>query len=565
MVPEPTPAEPLDRDLREAVFSMLDPRWIVHEDADLIAIDKPPFVPTQEAREGDADDLPARVRGFLARRDGSRAPYVGVHQRLDRDTSGVVLYTKRPEANARLAAQMEARAVEKVYVAVVDTWRGGRTTLRHRLAPGSDGTMRVGAQGKPAVTHVRPLARSGRHTLLELRIETGRTHQIRAQLAHTGAPVCGDVLYGGSPAPRLFLHALSLTLDHPVDGRRLACTAPVPAAFDAWMKGRREPLAQSLAAAVQRRFALGCAGLRPAQDATTAFRLVHGEADGWPGAAVDLYADWAVLHLYDDAPGLEEEAADALVACGLTGVYVKRRPRQANVVTEHAALAPAEPIRGRPAPTSLLVREHGLPFAVRLGDGLSTGLFLDQRDNRRRVRQRSGGASVLNLFSYTCGFTVAAVAGGAARTVSVDASGAALDRGRLNLDGLGAGTTEAHRFVRADAFEWLARAGRRGETFDVVCCDPPTYATGSQGRWTSGAAWASLTAMCVKVLAPGGTLLVTSNDRRMTRAAFRAFVRRGAADAGRAWTSLKDLPMPPDFPSLSGQEPHTKGLLGCAP
>ena len=193
----------------------------------------------------------------------------------------------------------------------------------------------------------------------------------------------------------------------------------VPAAFDAWMKGRREPLAQSLAAAVQRRFALGCAGLRPAQDATTAFRLVHGEADGWPGAAVDLYADWAVLHLYDDAPGLEEEAADALMACGLTGVYVKRRPRQANVVTEHAALAPAEPIRGRPAPTSLLVREHGLPFAVRLGDGLSTGLFLDQRDNRRRVRQRSGGASVLNLFSYTCGFTVAAVAGGRDACVAV--------------------------------------------------------------------------------------------------------------------------------------------------
>ncbi|AKF07224.1 class I SAM-dependent methyltransferase [Sandaracinus amylolyticus] len=560
--------EPLDRALRERVFAWLDPRWIVHEDEDVIAIDKPSGVPTQEAREGAQDDLPTRLARFLEQRDGVDEAYVGVHQRLDKDTSGVLLYAKSRAANVELAPQFTHHAVRKIYLACVDGWRhGARTTFRDQLGPLRGGRVEVVKDGgKHAVTHASVIERRGSRALLEITIETGRTHQIRAQLAHHGAPIAGDRIYEGAPAPRLMLHASELELVHPRWERPFRVNAPPPRALDACLDGRGIAFEDALDVAVQRRFALGRAALRDAESRTTAFRLVNEAGDGAPGVAVDLYADWALLHTYDAS--IDERATvHALDGLGVRGVYVKRRPRQANVMDDEARaeFAPREPVLGAAAPEEFVVREHGMRFLVRLGDGMSTGLFLDQREHRARVRATSAGARVLNLFSYTCGFTVAAVAGGAVSSTSVDASGVALDRGRANLDLAGA-DRDAHRTVRADVFEWLARAAKRGEQYDLVCCDPPTYSTakgrsGKTQRWSSGKQWRALAAACLRVLAPGGTLLATSNDRRMTQRALRAEVHEGARDAGVTLASLRDLGPPEDFPFAPEDGPHLKGVI----
>src|SRR5262249_21762602 len=155
----------------------------------------PSGVPTQAAtQDGVADDLPTRVKAFLG------AAYLGVHQRLDRATSGVVVYTKKKEANRSLAEQLESRSVEKRYLACVAGWpKNAPKTLRHALAEGDDGAMRVvpertrGAQ--IAVTHVENVERHGDRAMVTLRLETGRTHQARVQLAAIGAPIAGDRLY----------------------------------------------------------------------------------------------------------------------------------------------------------------------------------------------------------------------------------------------------------------------------------------------------------------------------------------------------------------------------------
>src|SRR4029077_1479699 len=131
-----------------------------------------------------------------------------------------------------------------------------------------------------------------------------------------------------------------------------------------------------------------------------------------------------------------DRVLDRLHALGFDGVYLKVRPKQANVLadTRREDLAPRLPVRGSPAPEEIAIVEESMPLLVRLGDGLSTGLFLDQRMNRRRVREMcTRGSAMANLFAYTCGFTVAAALGGAERTVSVDAAAAALERGRANL------------------------------------------------------------------------------------------------------------------------------------
>jgi 23S rRNA (cytosine1962-C5)-methyltransferase len=261
---------------------------------------------------------------------------------------------------------------------------------------------------------------------------------------------------------------------------------------------------------------------------------------------------------------------DRLAAVGFDGVYVKVRPKQSNVLTRAPAsrqesLAPADPVRGAPAPKDVPIVEEGMPLVARLGDGLSTGLFLDQRGNRRRVRDASEGKRVANLFAYTCAFTVAAALGGAAHTTSVDVSIAALERGRQNLAAAGFAERPEHALVADDAFSWLARAARRGEVFDLVILDPPSYSTTKRGRFVADHDYVDLAAAALALLRPGGQMLACTNHRGITRSRFRRIL----FDAGRAAKQgdlrVRDLPEPSDYPVAAGQDGNTKSAwITCA-
>ena len=302
--------------------------------------------------------------------------------------------------------------------------------------------------------------------------------------------------------------------------------------------------------ALERRFGLAHAAFetRP----TSCFRAVD-LGDGLGNVRVDVFDRWAVLHDYGGAP---PELAMLLVERGFAGVYLKCRPKKASDA-DPRSLAPPEPVAGKPAPSPLVVEEDGLRFALRLGEGLSPGLFLDQRGARRRVRAASDGRRVLNLFAFTGPFSVAAKAGGAAEVTSVDVAGPALARLRDNaaLNGQSPG-----RVVQEDAFAFLARAARRGTRWDLVICDPPTFATTRKRRWTSGRDWVGLAAACLRVADAGGEVLLSSNDRRLSRQAFRRFVHEGARQAKRELASLRDLPIGRDVRPPFGAEASTKRL-----
>jgi 23S rRNA (cytosine1962-C5)-methyltransferase len=588
---------------RAAVWPDFRAEWVVADDGDVIVVDKPVGVSSQAAEEGRPDDVVTRLRAWLDGGDVNHVPrppegrpaYLGVHQRLDRDTSGLLLFARRKEMNASLAKQFEGRSVKKTYLAAVAGWPKGkdRVTLRDVLAPDRDGTMRVASRGardgKLAVTHVKVVARRAERAVLELALETGRTHQARVQLAHAGCPIAGDALYAGPAAPRLMLHASRLELAHPGTGKPARYDAPTPPELDAWLAdgdpGDRvyddaASLARALARAVERRWGLGrsSAGDR----VTTAFRLVNEDGDALPRLAVDVYGDFLVAQLHDDAPAAAPRAApgpraeslwadlarrdrllDALAALGFDGVYLKVRPRQANVLvdTRREELAPRLPVRGVAAPEPLAVVEEGMPLLVRLGDGLSTGVFLDQRANRRRVRELARGASVANLFAYTCAFTLAAALGGAKRTVSVDASAAALERGRENLAHAGVLEAGDHAFVADDAFAWLARAARKGERFDLVVLDPPSYSSTKKGRFVADTDYAKLAAQALALLAPGGRLLASTNHRGISPSRFRRILFDAGREVGIELAQVKDLPLPLDYPLSPGGHPPMKALL----
>jgi 23S rRNA (cytosine1962-C5)-methyltransferase len=377
--------------------------------------------------------------------------------------------------------------------------------------------------------------------------------------------VAGDRWYGGAPAPRLMLHAHSLQIAHPITAESLSLSAPVPPEFEEWMRASekdpresKERLSRLLEAAVGSRWALA-----HAPSATTAFRLLHGDTEGLPGCAVDRYGDYLVLHSSSEKTDQARPLLlEVLAELGPRGIYYKKHPKQSNTLVDPRAgdLAPAHAIWGEDAADPLCVVENGIRYLVRLGDGLKTGIFLDQRDNRRRIQSLSPGKSVLNLFAYTCAFTVAAAVGGAVSTVSVDASAGALAWGEQNL-AANALPPAPHKMVVADVFGWLRRAAREGQKFDIAILDPPSYATTHSSRFVAESDYPKLAAEALALLARGGRLLACTNHRRISLPRFRRFLHEAARLSRCRILQLKDLGLPPDFPEDAHAGRHLKSLL----
>src|SRR5690606_35644910 len=170
-----------------------------------------------------------------------------------------------------------------------------------------------------------------------------------------------------------------------------------------------------------------------------------------------------------------------------------------------------------------------------------------------------GEGSVLNLFGYVGAFTVAAVAGGARHTLTVDASKAAIERARESV--LRRGPEGEHRFLAEDVFELLPRLARRGERFDHVVVDPPTHARTKKHRFNSGKDWVGLAAQCARLVSEGGSWWASTNDRRMGPPEFERVLRRGASEAGREVTGRRHLEPPLDFPHVPGSPPHQKMVV----
>lgn len=552
------------------LFADLLPSAIRYEDEDVIVVDKPAHVPSQAARPEDRDDLRTRLMSVLEARDG-RPGYLGVHQRLDKETSGLLLFTRRKEANDSISRQFEGRQIQKTYVACVHGRpKAKKGRLTHFLAP-RDGLSLVVPRGskdaREAVLDYWVEEQRGDRARLRVSLHTGRMHQARAQLAAAGMPIAGDAAYGGAPALRLMLHARQLAFESPSSKEHIVVNAEEPLEISTFVD--EGPWGDSVYdddAKLERALTLSCERrhLLGRSSETTAFRLVNEAGDGLPELAVDVYGAFAVAQFYgtDGAfadPARRERVLSALHALGFEGVYQKIRPKQANIVvnTRTVELAPPVAVRGSSAPDPLVIVEEGVPYEVRLGDGLSTGIFLDQRRNRREVRNMAKGARVLNLFSYTCGFSVAAAVGGAKSTTSVDVSPAVLEWGGRNFEHAG---RPAGDLVRADVLAWVDKELKAGKRYEIIVLDPPSYATTKTTRFSASEDYGKLAQKVMGLLAPGGRLFASTNLRKMRQGTFRKVLRNAAEGARRKVLQLKDAPEPVDYPVSIGHEVHLKAV-----
>lgn len=523
---------------------------IIEDSPEFLVVDKPSGIPTHGGDAALRDDVVSRLE--LRLQESGRDDYLGVHQRLDLGTSGVLSFVRRRELSTDVQRAFESGSVKKRYVAAVSIAPGSELNrkdqldLRHRIEP--DGKlMRVSPRGKECRALCRVIARRSERALVELLPETGRTHQLRVQLAAIGASIAGDRDYQGARAARLLLHAERLSL------LSRTFSSPVPPLFQRWLEGRendlgdRAEIAHKLADAASRRYALA--------SRTEALRWVNAAADELFGVEIDLYRGFATLSVSgDESVERREELAELVHSAGALGVYLKVRARTDLRRADHGELAPVAPVRGEASPTPLEVREGSLSVAVELGDGLSTGLFVDQRDNRERVRSIAAGRRVLNLFSYTCSFSVAAAQGGATRVTSVDLSRRALRRGEHNFR-LNQLDPTQHAFVCEDVLRYLTRADDRGDRFDLVILDPPSFSTAGKGKVLRVERdYARLVELCIKVLSPRGQLLAVTNHRKTSAPALRRMVLAEAERARRDIDSAKvlasghDCPEGPDGP-----------------
>jgi len=548
---------------------------LIYEDDDLLVLNKPAglntHAPGPYAGEGLYD--------WLRHRDPRWATLAIIH-RLDKETSGVLVFTKTPRANRSLTEQFTERSVRKKYVLLTDRAVpqteftvsssllrfGEKYASREVGLPFSRGeekslTGMARSQNRPlaprekeasgqsrgqlAETHFRVLDSSGPPILVEAEPRTGRTHQIRVHAAEKGFPVLGDVLYGGSPAPRVCLHAAELTLRHPATQAWLTFRAP----FDFAADPRLELRAALIAA-----------------EATDAWRAIHGASDARPHWYIDRLGDWLLSVGGQDLDAAQKTELEVLVkAFHARGAY-------------HQKSSSPERVMGEAAPDYFTIRENSMSFALSFQVGASFGLFLDQRDNRRRLltgcvaagfrlsgtagvegERWGAGRQVLNTFAYTCGFSVCAAMAGA-HTTSIDLSRAHLDWGRRNFL-LNQIEPANHEFIFGDVFEWLGRLQRKQRRFDMIILDPPTFSRSKDTRvFRAERDYGKLVSAALPLLKKDGILFASTNAATWPPDAFLSCLKDALASQHRQVIDQHYVPQPPDFPISRGEKAYLKTI-----
>ena len=301
-------------------------------------------------------------------------------------------------------------------------------------------------------------------------------------------------------------------------------------------------------------------GLEAARHAN-ALRLVHGESDGLPGLIVDRYADVLVAQFL--AAGVERWRDCILdLLMELTGCEALYERSDAEVRKLEDLPARTGFVRGNRAASRCPIVEYGLNFRVDVEQGQKTGFFLDQRENRQRVRALAAGREVLDGFAYTGGFSIAALAGGAKRVVAIESSSDAI---RIAKENLAANPLDAARveFQQGDVFAQLRVLRDRAARFDLVVLDPPKFAPTAAQAKNAARAYKDINLLALKLLAPGGLLATFSCSGGVSAALFQSIVAGAAVDAGaeakiiERFGAAADHPVALEFP----EGEYLKGLL----
>jgi 23S rRNA (cytosine1962-C5)-methyltransferase len=287
-------------------------------------------------------------------------------------------------------------------------------------------------------------------------------------------------------------------------------------------------------------------------DATTGFRWINGESDGWPGLVLDRYDETLVLKLYTAAwlPRLNDITALIENFFPNQRLVLRLSRNMQRIAQEKFQLADGKILHGSSIEAPVIFLENGLRFEADVLRGQKTGFFLDQRENRRRVEMLSKGRTVLNAFSFSGGFSLYAARGGAKSVTDLDISTHALESARRNFDlnqSNSAVASNQHETIQTDAFAWLA--GNHDCKFDLVVLDPPSLAKREMEREGAIQAYGKLARHGIAHLKPGGILVAASCSAHVSSEEFFKLLRDTARQSNRHFEEIKTTDHAPDHPA----------------
>jgi 23S rRNA (cytosine1962-C5)-methyltransferase len=500
---------------------------ILFSDSQWLVVDKPYGIPTHG---GDAGDV--GVQEWLALHLDEKT---FVCSRLDTGTTGVLLFARTASASALAQKIHTENDAEKIYYFLSDK--------DVRQSHGLNWTCDLQLDDKSALTKFyfdKQLA--SRVFLYRAVISRGRKHQIRRHAAFSGCALSGDSEYGGSPAPRIALHCAVLRWPELPEVIR----SELPDYFHEEAHSHETTYLQCLTALDRRgKWISSISG---------AWRAIQrGELSAFD-LSVDVYGAHALIWVYNDSDLGEisrqltpffGQLEKKFGICGRVFRRISKNPHKKGLVQDVF-------VTGSKPEDQFAVTEHDWQALVTLTLRQHVGLFLDHRDNRRRVQKAANGKRIANLFSYTCAFGLAAAKSGCEVVMNVDASASTLNLGKQNFELNGLSKIRSGKFVEKDVRLWLEKQMAKRESgedtgWDIIICDPPTFSsTQSGGHFHVSREWTDLASACSKILRDDGTCFFSTNCQAGERSGFETVLRQ-------FFGSVQRIRPPLDFPEVAGR------------
>lgn len=280
---------------------------------------------------------------------------------------------------------------------------------------------------------------------------------------------------------------------------------------------------------------------------TTAFRVFNGEGDGIGGLTIDYYDGYYVINWYSEGIyHFKESVIQSLTnLVNFKGLYEKKR-----FAIKGTYIEDDDFIAGEQPTFPLIVKENGMNFAIYLNDGAMVGVFLDQRDVRKTIRdQFAKGKRVLNTFSYTGAFSVAAALGGATKTTSVDLANRSKSK-TIEQFSVNSIDYESHEIIVEDVFNYFKYAVRKKLTFEMVILDPPSFARSKKHTFSAGKDYPDLLAQAIQITEKNGIIVASSNCSTFSMKRFKSFIEKAFRETGEEYKILEEFGLPKDFKTI---------------
>lgn len=510
---------------------------VLFEDSEIIAVDKPYGINshTNEAKAGNGDFI---QDGLIEIYEKQRQERLYIIHRLDQTTSGVIIFAKSPEAAKKYAAYFFDRLVKKTYWFVTAA-KSTKDSFE------IDQVIVHKARDLEAKTILHRLKKNTQYELWQANPLTGRNHQIRIHAKAAGIPIIGDEKYTGGTFDFLCLH------NHRIEfPNGITVTSIAPPYFESLDLLADRLLAKALFETDRRRRLFSSAVAE-----NQCFRLLHGKEEN-SGFTIDQFGKYLALSSYNEnwtAANLKTFSAFAEAV--KKSIYVRLMHNRGKDPLNKSQL-----FIGAGEPEKVWVAsENNINYEMRADSGQSFGLFLDQRLQRNWVLNNSKGREVLNLFSYTCGFSVAAALGGATQVTSVDTNKNVLNWGRKNFE-LNHLDPAKYRFLLRDSLDFLESCLKKNSKFDLIICDPPSFSRGEKGVFKIETSLEILLRDCLNCLNENGDLLFSTNFENIYIDDIRKIILKLKNELGLKKLEIFNIHPGLDF-ELVGQKPILKSFL----